>query len=237
MSRLKFPCSITTACNRPDLQPIQSQPSHSSLLSSKVRHKFLAVLALGLGIIELQVQLLQQSNLTLNTKEKHSLYLVWWVHWRAEVENKDHRSPQGSWLFHLYIVTLVSPETKSKPVFVRNNINFKLGFKLPQPPHPIINHLILHLVKYDATQGETCLCLNPAFTMRVYPQLLPLTSTNRYRSMSANCKKGWRAHWQWVLGLSNPGLTYTTTFAMYNHPCWQDVAHILQLIWKVLLKN
>lgn len=165
--------------------------------------------------------------LILNTKAKHSLYLVSSVHWRAEVENKDHRSHQGSWLFHLYIVTLVSPETKCKSIFVRNNTNFKLSFKLPQPPHPSINHLILHLVKYNATQGETRLCLNLAFTMRVYPQLLPLTSTNSYRSMSANCKKGWRAHCQWILGLSNPGLTHMTTFAMHSHPCWQDMADIL----------
>lgn len=148
------------------------------------------------------MQLPQQSKMTVNMKEKHSLYLVWSVHWRAEVENEDRRSHQVSWHFHPYIVTLAAPETKSKPVFVRNTTNFQLGFKLPQPPHPITKQLILNLTKYNATQGETCLCLNLAFTIRVL-KLFPLTSANRYRSMLANCMKDWRAHCQWILGQSN----------------------------------
>ena len=149
-------------------------------LLSKARHKFLCSInsyTENNRATDGAMQLLQQNKMTLNIEEKHSLYLVWSVHWRAEVENKDRISHQDSWHFHLYIVILLPPETKCKSVFVRSNNNFQLGFKLPQPPHPITKQPILNLAKHNATQGETCLCLNLAFPVRGQNYFLWLTQT------------------------------------------------------------
>lgn len=63
------------------------------------------------------------------------------------------------------------------------------------------------------------LVFKPSFHYESISTTISLTNINSYRSNPANCKKGWRAHCQWILGLSNPGLTYMATSAMHYHPC------------------